>query len=66
MTAASEKKSLHSKKLIAGSRESVARVCEQADAYTKRHTRTKKAAQEALVRLGTHTKTGRLTKAYKQ
>lgn len=66
MTVASLKKSPNSRKLIAGSRGSVAKVCAQAEAYTKRHTRSKKAARDALVRLGTHTKTGRLTKAYKQ
>ena len=34
-------------------------------AYRKKVTASPKAARAALVKLGTHTKTGRLTKAYK-
>lgn len=35
------------------------------DAYSKKATASKAAARAALVKIGTHTKTGRLTKAYK-
>ena len=33
--------------------------------YTKKVTSSKEAAREALVKLGTHTPTGRLTKNYR-
>lgn len=36
-----------------------------AEKYTKKVTKSKKTALDALVKMGTHTPTGRLTKNYK-
>lgn len=42
----------------------VERFRKAADAYTARVTKTKESARKALVKLGTHTKSGKLTKNY--